>query len=100
MNLGDQRAGGVDHSQRPGFGFVANRRGNSMSAEYQHCAVGNFIDGFDENGAAAAELLYNIGVMNNLVVDIDRRAISLQRQFYDVHSPNHSSAKSAWPDPQ
>jgi hypothetical protein len=38
--------------------------------------------------------------MNNLMVDIDRRAISLQRQFYDVHSPNHSSAKSAWPDPQ
>src|SRR6266481_4314011 len=53
-NLGDQRAGGIDHFQRAILGFLANGGGNPVSAEDEHAAVRNVLDGFDEDRAAPA----------------------------------------------
>src|SRR5215472_1725007 len=35
--------------------------------------------------------------MHNFVVDVDRRAVSLQRQFHDVHSAHDTGAKTPGP---
>src|SRR5438270_3006129 len=70
MNLGDQRASGVNDFQLAGFGFVAHRWGHAMSAENQHCAVRNLFNGFDKDRAAAAQLLDHVSVMHDFMVNI------------------------------
>jgi hypothetical protein len=37
----------------------------------------DFVDGFDEDGAASAQLFDNIRIMNDFVMNVDRRPISL-----------------------
>ena len=69
-----------------------------MGAKNEHGAMGNFFDGFDKNGAAAAKLLNNISVVNNFMMHVDRRAVSFQGQFDDVHGAHHAGAKAARPD--
>src|SRR5260370_6077836 len=54
VHFGHQRAGGVNHFQRAGLGFIAHRRRNAVGAENQHRAVRYFLDGFHENRAAPA----------------------------------------------
>ena len=68
-----------------------------MGAENQHGAVRDFFNGFHENGAAAAKLLDDVSVVNNFMVHIDRRAISFQSQFDDIHGADHAGAKAARP---
>src|SRR5207245_5031329 len=80
MHLGDQRAGGVNYFQLARLGFLANSRWNAMGAENQYSAVWHFLDGFHKNGAAAAQLLYYVSVMDDFVVHVDWRSIGLQRQ--------------------
>jgi len=39
----------------------------------------DFFNGFDENGAAAAELFHDVGVVDDFVMHVDRRAIGFER---------------------
>ena len=100
VHLGDQRTGGVNDLQLAGLGFVADRRRNAVGAENQHRAMGNFLNGFHKNRAAPAQLLYDIRVMDNLMVHVDRRAIGFQRQFHDIDRAHNARAETAWPYPQ
>ena len=69
-----------------------------MGAENQDGARGDFADGFHKNGAAAPELLHNIGIVDNLMVYVDRSAIGFERQLNDVDRANHARAEPAGPD--
>src|SRR6184192_1108738 len=89
VHLGDERTSGVNYFQLAGLGFVADRRRNAVGAKNEHRTMGNFLDGFDKNRTAPAQLLHNIRVMDNLVVHVDRRAISFQRQL--DRSEEHTS---------
>ena len=71
-----------------------------MSAEDEDGAMRNFFDSFDENGATAAKLLYNIGIVDDFVVNIDGIAVGFEGQFDDVHGANHAGAKAAGADAQ
>ncbi len=71
-----------------------------MGAENQHGAVRHFLDGFDKNRAAAAQLLHNVRVMNDLVVHIDGCAIGFQRQLDDINRAHYARAESPRPYPQ
>ena len=95
MNFGYQRAGGVNHAQLAFLRFGANARRHAVGAENQHRADGNFLDGLDENGAAAAQLVHHVAVMHDFVVHVDRIAVGFQRQFDDVHGADHAGAKTA-----
>jgi hypothetical protein len=95
MNFGDERASGVNDSERACLGLIADRGRNSVCAEDENGAVWNFFDGFDENGAAAAELLHYISIVYNFVVDVDGITISFEGKFDDVHSANYAGAKTA-----
>src|SRR5271169_5318027 len=100
MNLGHERAGSVDDAERPLLGFLPDRGWHSVGAENQHRTGGNFRDGFHKDGSAASELLDNIGIVHDLVVHVDRRAVGLQSQFDNVHRTNHTSAESPRADPK
>ena len=99
MNFRHQRASGVNHAQFALLCFGSYARRHAMRAEYQYRAHRHFLDRLNENGAAPPQLVHNVAVMHNFVVYVDRRAISLQRQFHDVHSAHHSGAESARPYP-
>src|SRR5437667_2762830 len=100
VHLGDERTSGVNYFQLAGLGFVADRRRNAVGAKNEHRTMGNFLDGFDKNRTAPAQLLHNIRVMDNLVVHVDRRAISFQRQLDDIDCAHNARAETSRPYPQ
>jgi hypothetical protein len=71
-----------------------------MSAENQHCAVGHLFDGFHEDRTAAAQLLYDVCVVDDFVMHVDGSAIGFQRQFDDVHRANNPGAEAPRANPQ
>src|SRR5579862_5922910 len=95
MDFGDQRAGGINHTQQAVLGFLANRGWNAVSTENENGIGRDFLNGFDKDGASAAELLDNISVVHDFVVHIDGRAIRLQRKLNDIYCADDTGAKSA-----
>ena len=98
MNFCDQRASGVNDAERPVLGFLANRGRHTMSAEYEHGAVGNVIDGLNKDGAAAAQLLHNVGIVNDFMVDINGRAVGFKRELDDINGTDDAGTKSTGTD--
>src|SRR5262249_44930517 len=78
MNFGDQRTSGVNHFEFARFRFVTDGRRHTVGAENQDCAVRDFFDGFDKDGAASAQLLNHVSVVDDFVVHIDGGAVSFQ----------------------
>src|SRR5262249_16059764 len=100
VDLGDERASGVDDFEGTRFGLFADGGRNAVCAEDENRAVGNFFDGFDENGAAAAELFHDIGVVDNFMMDVDRVAVGFKGEFDDVHGTDYAGAEAARADAQ
>jgi hypothetical protein len=67
-----------------------------MRAENQYRSHRNFFDGLDKNCAAPPQLIYNVPIVDNLMMHINGIAVGLQRQFDDVDGANDAGAKSAW----
>ncbi len=99
MYLCNQRTSGVNHFEGARFGFIANRRRNSVRAENQHRTVRNLVNGFHEDCAAPAKLFHDIRVMNDFVMDVNWRAVSFQRQLDNIHRAHNSSAEASRPHP-
>ena len=95
MHFRYQRTGGVNHAQLALLRFGANARGHAVGAENEHRADRYFFDGFDENGAAAAQLVHDVAVVDNFVMDVHRIAVGLQRQFDDVNRADYARAKAS-----
>jgi hypothetical protein len=95
MNLGHQRAGGVDHRQIAIGRFALHAFRNAMRAEDRDCAVGNLRHVLDEPGALRFQRFDHVFVMDDLVTHIDRRAVFLQGALDDVDRPHHAGAKPA-----
>ena len=95
VNLGHQRAGGVDHRQTAVGGFALDAFRNAMRAEDRNRAVGNLGDVFDEPRALRLQQFDDVFVVDDLVAHIDRRAVFLQRALDDVDRPHHAGAEAA-----
>src|SRR5205809_269237 len=100
VHLGDERTSGVNYFQLAGLGFVADRRRNAVGATRGHRTMRHFLDGFAKYRTAPAQLLHDIRVMDNLVVHVDRRAISFQRQLDDIDCAHNARAETSRPYPQ
>ncbi len=98
MNFGYQRAGGVNHTQFAFLRFGAHARRHAVGAEDEDRAYRNFVDGLDENSAAAAQLVHNVAVVHDFVVDVHRIAVGFEGQFDDVHGADNAGAKAAGAD--
>lgn len=71
-----------------------------MGAENEDSAMRDFFDGFDENGATAAELFDDVSVMDDFVMDVDRIAVSFEGEFDDIYRADNAGAKAAGADAQ
>ncbi len=98
MDFGHQGTGRVDDAQIPLFGFYANLGRDAVSAEDQDGTYRNFFDGFDEDGAAATQLVNDVAVMHDFVMDVDRISVGFERQLDDVDGAHDSGAEAAGPD--
>ncbi len=79
VDLGHQRAGGVDRAQPAGGGIVVDRRGDAVGGEDDHLALRDLGLLLDEDRAPRGELLDHVLVVDDLLADVDRRPVQLER---------------------
>ena len=78
MDLGHERAGGVDGVEIALDGGAANGRRYAVRA-VEHVGLGrNLIHVVDEHHAPMAETLHHRLIVHDLVIDVERRAEKLQ----------------------
>src|SRR5262249_51604894 len=95
VHLRDQRAGGVDHRQVPQPRLVGHLLRHAMGAEHGDGALGDLVQLVDEAGPDAAQLLDHALVVHDLMTDIDRRAILLDRELDNLHGTLDAGAESS-----
>ena len=79
VDLGHQRAGRVDRAQAAGRGVLVHRRGDAVGGEDDHLALRHLGLLLDEDRAALRELLDDVLVVDDLLADVDGRAVEVER---------------------
>ena len=95
VDLGDQRAGGVDRVQAPLGGVRVHAGGDPVRREHDRRALGHLGLGLDEDRAALAQLLDDVLVVDDLLAHVDRRAVELERALDRLHGSVHARAVAA-----
>ncbi len=98
MNLGDQRAGGVDHLQLALLGLLPHGRRNTMRAEDDARALRHLAQFFDKNRAGLPQFIHYVPVVDDFFTHIYRRAVKVQSDLHHVDGAHHSGAKSPRPE--
>ena len=70
VDLGDQRASGVNHLEVAGLAAFADGGRNSVGGVDDALAVGDVVDLMDEDGAFFSQLIHNIAVMDDFAADV------------------------------
>ena len=71
VDLGDQRAGGVDRAQLAAGGVLVHRGRDAVGGEDDHLALGHLGLLLDEDRAALGELLDHVLVVDDLLAHVD-----------------------------
>jgi hypothetical protein len=58
------------------------------------CAL-NTVTAPGEHGAAGGEIAHHVTVVDDLVVDVDRRAVAIESAFHDLDRPGHARTEPA-----
>src|SRR5258708_7324848 len=95
VNLGDQRAGGIDHAQPALFAGTAHFGRDAVGAVNHALAGRNFIHRVNKNGAFALQFFHHETVVHDLFADVDRRAEGLKGDADDVDGSHYAGAKAA-----
>jgi hypothetical protein len=95
VDLGDQRAGGVEHRQAARRGFLLHTARHAVGAEDSDRKRRHLGEILDEDGALVLQAFDHVLVVDDLVADIDRRAIFLERALDDLDRPHHARAKAS-----
>ena len=96
VNLGDQRAGGIDLEHVARRGGSRHRLRHAMGGKDDGpVAIGDFVELLDEDGALGLEIVDHEPVVHDLVAHIDRRAIERQGPLDDVDGAHHAGAEAA-----
>ncbi len=95
MDLGHQRAGGVDIEHAAGLGLGGHRLRHAMGGK-DHRPVGRaFVEFLDEDRSPGAQSVDHEAVVHDLVPDVDRRAPFLERHLHDLDRPVDAGAEAA-----
>ena len=97
MDLGDQRAGGVDGLQTPLGRLPADLRRHAVGRVEQVRALGHFGQIVDEHDPLPPEPLDHPFVVDDLVVDVQRRAVGLDRQLQGLDRHVHARTEPTRP---
>ena len=95
VDLGNQRAGGVEHRQAASGGGLDHRAGHAVGAEDGVCAVGHLVELLDEDGALGLEIIDHMAVVDDLVTHIDRGLVLIERPLDDLDRPDDTGAEAA-----
>src|SRR5712691_4146921 len=95
MDLDHERARRVDDLQPAPFGHFPDRLGDAVRAEDHGLAVRHFAEFLNEDRAFQLERVDDVAAMHNLMPDVDRRPIGLERQLHDVDGPVHAGAETS-----
>lgn len=95
MYLRDERTGGIDYTQITCPRRVDHRSRDAMRAEHRDSPGGNIGDVFDEHGAASRKVGNDVPVVDDLMENIDRRSVHLERTLGNLDRPRHPRAKAA-----
>jgi hypothetical protein len=95
MDLGDQRAGGVDNAQRAVLGAVPFAGRDAVRAEDDALAAGNLVEALDENRAFLLERLEHEAVVHYLMTYVERTAVGAQRAADSLDGAIDARAKAA-----
>jgi len=96
VDLGHQRAGGVEYFKAALFRLFAHRTRDAVGAEDDRRAIGNLVQFFDEHGPALAQVIDDKAVVDNFMAHVNRRAEQLQRPFHDADGAIDAGAETAW----
>ena len=80
MDLGHERARGVDRPQLPALGVGVDRGRDAVGGEDRDRALGDrVVELVDEDRAALAQRLDDVLVVDDLLAHVDRRAVQVER---------------------
>jgi len=95
VDLGDERAGGVDRLQAPLGCPATHLRGHAMGGIEQLGALGHLLQIVDEHHANLAKALHHPGVVYDLVKHVDRSAEPLEGRLQALDCHVHPRAEAA-----
>jgi len=96
VDLGHQRAGGVDGEEAARARLLVDGLGDAVGRENHHAgALRRLSELLDEDDALGLQRVDDVLVVDDLVPDVDRRPVDLQRPLDDVDRARHPSAKAA-----
>ena len=95
VDLADQGAGCIEPVEPAAGRSFGHRFGHAVGAEHHRRAIGHLVEFFDKDCALGLEAIDHEAVVDDLVADIDRRAVALQRQLDDLDRAVHPGAKTA-----
>src|SRR5712691_5280767 len=95
MDLDHERARRVDDLQPAPFGHLPDRLGDAVRAKDHGLAVRHLAQFLNEDRAFQLERVDDMAAVDDLVPDIDGRAVCLERQLHDVDGPIHASAEAS-----
>jgi len=96
MNLGNERAGGVEYVQAPAGGFLLNGKRHAMGAEDNGGPVGNIVKLFDKDSAASTQAIDDMAVMDDFVAHVDGCAVKGKRALDGLDGAFNARAEAAW----
>ena len=96
VDLGDERAGRVDRLQAALGGVGVDRGRDAVGGEDGDRALGDrVVELLDEDGAAGAQLLDDVLVVDDLLAHVDGRAVQLERALDGLHGAVDAGAVAA-----
>ena len=78
MDLGDQRTGGVGEQQPAAARLGRHGLGHAVGREHDQPVLGHLVQLLDEHRTQAAQFVDHVAIVDDLVADIDRRAVLAQ----------------------
>jgi hypothetical protein len=95
MDLGDQRAGGVDKDEVAACGLCRHRFRHAVRREHHRTVVRHLVELLDEDRPLGLEARDDGAVVHDLVADIDRPAVALDGALDDLDGTIDAGAEAA-----
>ncbi|CAM5319444.1 hypothetical protein SVIOM342S_01019 [Streptomyces violaceorubidus] len=92
VDLGDERAGGVDGGEAATLGFFVDDGGDAVRGEHHDVPRGDLLRPLDEDRAFLLQGLDDVLVVNDLVPDVHRSPVLLQGFLDGDHGAVHTRA--------
>jgi exodeoxyribonuclease VII large subunit len=95
VHLGNERAGGIDGSKVAASRLLVHDRRDAMGGEHDDRAFRHLVGLLDEDRPPGLEPGDHVGVVDDLLADVDGCAVPLERDLHGLHGAVDSGAISA-----